>query len=237
MTFWIDAHPAGDDQHSGDFALHVRLDLHRSAVAVADVAGHGLVAGHAAEELQERVRALLLSSAPPASVLQSTAAFFDRELLSEAIPFATLFLAVVDERRDMIHYASAGHEPGLLFRGNRSHLHLDPTGPILGFPMRAIYRERTLPFEANDVLVVVTDGITESRREAGGQLEFFGSRGVARAVAQAHRDGNDPARTIQSHAHAHANGRLTDDASACVIRMDRARHTRRTARALGSWSR
>lgn len=219
MQYWIDAHSAGERESCGDFVGHVRLTACEHAVIVGDVAGRGLEAGNAAGALYDRVRTLLPSLAPLSALVRSISTFFTREVLNEGTPFASLFLALIDERTNVMRYASAGHEPGLLFRADGTHLHIDPTGPVLGFPGIALYRERRVPLTPEDLLVVVTDGITESRRYDGERLNFFGSRGVVRAVRDARREESDPAREIHRSACAHSGGRLADDASTLVLRV------------------
>jgi sigma-B regulation protein RsbU (phosphoserine phosphatase) len=143
---------------------------------------------------------------------------FAQLFTTEATPFASLFLAVADLRERTIEYVSAGHEPALLFsgEGTTAHVHLPPTGPLLGLDPLAVFRRRTLPLVRDSVLVVVTDGITEARRDAGDRFAFFGSAGVSLALRDAVRDVRDPARAIFAAAAAHAGGELTDDASVVV---------------------
>jgi serine phosphatase RsbU (regulator of sigma subunit) len=73
-----------------------------------------------------------------------------------------------------------------------------------------------VPLVANSLLVVVTDGITEARRDAGDHFAFFGSAGVSGALRDAVRDLRDPARAIHAAAVAYAGGALSDDASVVV---------------------
>jgi serine phosphatase RsbU (regulator of sigma subunit) len=217
MKHWIESHPIGGQRHCGDFAAHLRLEASRHAVIIGDISGRGIDAGNAAIALHARVRDLLTGSTALNALLFSASDFFTQTIMNDAIPFASLFIAVIDERAGVMHYASAGHEPGLLFRANGAHEHLEPTGPVFGLPAIPDFRERTRSLYAGDTLVVVTDGITEARRTENCRLNFFGSTGVVRTVRAASALGHDPAHAICHAAFTHAEGRVTDDASALAV--------------------
>lgn len=217
MQHWIDSHSAAEPEYCGDLAAHVKLaGTAQHAVIVGDVAGRGAKAGEAANALLEHVRLLVCTSDNLASLLHSASDFFGRSLAKESTPFASMFVAVIDNREGVMRYASAGHEPALLFSANGTHKHLDPTGPVLGVATLPAFRERKLLVFPSDILVVVTDGVTEARRHDGERLDFFGSNGVVRAALAAGRAGRNPARAICHAAIAHAEGRVTDDATAFV---------------------
>jgi serine phosphatase RsbU (regulator of sigma subunit) len=139
-------------------------------------------------------------------------------------------VGLVDVKNGVLTYASAGHEPALLFATPTRHDHLHPTGPILGLGglKRCGFTERTFRWSDRSVLVAVTDGITEARRYESGRPKFFGSFAVARAFINAHRAQVDPARAIGEAAREHANGHARDDATVLVVRSDR----RESARSL-----
>jgi serine phosphatase RsbU (regulator of sigma subunit) len=218
MGYHIDTRAGGGDAACGDFAEHVDLDACRSAIFVGDVAGRGPAAGRAARMLQSYVRAALHGTTSLAWCLQATDSFFTRGILSDATPFASLFVAIIDAGSGSVSYASAGHEPALLFDDAGRHRHLEPTGPILGLQALGTqaFRERRLPPLKDGLLVIVTDGITEARRANGCGLELFGSTGVVRAVQRAERDGRDTATAIHQAAEDHAHGVLVDDACVAV---------------------
>ena len=217
MKYWIESHPVGAPDCCGDFVGSWELAPNRSAIVVGDVAGRGREAGEAAAALRARVRELLVGGVPLAAILRIVSDTFTESVMKAATPFASLFVAILDGRNGTMRYASAGHEPGLLFSRGGRHRHLEPTGPVLGVPALPVFRERSLPLLADDMLVVVTDGVTEARRSESDELIFFGSSGVVRAVTAALRQGHDPARTICQAAFEYA-GQLVDDASVLVLR-------------------
>jgi serine phosphatase RsbU (regulator of sigma subunit) len=223
----VNVRPSGDAASCGDFAEHLNLSPDRSALLVGDIAGRGLAVGHAARGLHAYVRSSLVSGMPPSECLRACDDFFTRSIMCDEVPFATVFIAETDESESMLRYASAGHEPGLLFSVTGRHRHLDPTGPILG--LRALlpefgFGERVVPVSC-ELLVIVTDGVTEARRFDGEELSFFGSTGVVRAVRDARFDRHETATAIHQAALRHARGALNDDASVVVSGISGARHT------------
>jgi serine phosphatase RsbU (regulator of sigma subunit) len=223
--YWLDSRPVANRASCGDFADCFSLGGDRHAIIVGDIAGRGVVAGAAADAVLVYARSAVASREPLRTALANVDAFFTRAIMSDAVPLASLFLAVADVKDEVLEYASAGHEPALHFTSRSRHEHLDPTGPLLGLDglVRSNYTQRRVHFAADSLLAIVTDGITEARRYDDGQLQFFGSTGVARALAKARRGQADPARAISNAAVRHANGRKRDDATALVITLSERR--------------
>ena len=215
MKYWIDSRPVAGRAACGDFVECVDLG-HRHAIIVGDVDGRGTAASDGAAALRAYARNLVMLRVPLTAGLRLASEFFTRSIVPDSTPFASLFIAVVDPGKGSMQYASAGHEPGLLFDEDGAHVHLDATGPVLGLGPVPAFAERVLPLRRNSVLVVVTDGITGARPPDGDQSTIFGSRGVCAAVRDALRQGSDPACAISSAAVRHARGQLVDDATVVV---------------------
>jgi serine phosphatase RsbU (regulator of sigma subunit) len=216
-NYWIQSNPVNGLECCGDFATCVDLAPDRRAIIVGDIAGRGTAAGDGAAALRAYVHRLVARNVAPSEALRAAAEFFTRTVMDDATPFASLFIAVADLQKGLIEYASAGHEPALLFNDGQasSHEHFDPTGPVLGLGGAPAFGQHTFPLFRDSFLVVVTDGITEARRSVRDHLAFFGTGGVARAVRDAVLQRQDPAREIHRAAVHHAGARLTDDA--CVL--------------------
>jgi serine phosphatase RsbU (regulator of sigma subunit) len=193
------------------------VDLgHRQAIIVGDVSGRSTAASRGAGALRAYARNLVKLRVPLTTGLWLASEFFARAVMTDSVPFASLFIAVADHRKGSMHYVSAGHEPGLLFDGAGGHVHLEATGPMLGLGSVPALQERVSPLHPNGLLVVVTDGITRARPPDGDDSTIFGSRGVVAAVQDALRQGCDPAHAISSAALRHARGQLVDDATVVV---------------------
>ena len=84
--------------------------------------------------------------------------------------FITLLLAIIDTQANTITYARAGHEPGLLGRLTEDKFTIDTlkgSGMAVGMVPSELFEEiiedRTCVFEKGDILVLYTDGVTESQ--------------------------------------------------------------------------
>jgi transposase len=83
--------------------------------------------------------------------------------------FVTMFYIILDSRNRSINFASAGHNPMILYRAdNRQVYYLNPHGFPLGvdLPEKDQFRKRLalqrVQLHKDDMLVIYTDGITEA---------------------------------------------------------------------------
>jgi sigma-B regulation protein RsbU (phosphoserine phosphatase) len=222
MKHWIDSRPVTSPDDCGDFVECHTLGPQRYAIAVGDIAGRGPAAARSAALLRAHVHNIMVRHAPLPDAMRSACAFFTGLLMSEATPFASLFMAVADLTDGWIEYCSAGHEPGLLFDDRGRHEHLNPTGPVLGLEVPSHFDGVTVAIHGHALLVIVTDGITEARPRGDGECTFFGSAGVVRALHGALRERQDPAFAIGTAAARHAQGHVTDDATVLVSSLSAA---------------
>jgi sigma-B regulation protein RsbU (phosphoserine phosphatase) len=88
-----------------------------------------------------------------------------------------MFLGRIDPQKRSLEYASAGHETGYLLRpsGDIGAV-LDSTAPPLGlFPDLEFPLGAAVPLDYGDIIVLLTDGITES---ADRDDEVFAAEGA-----------------------------------------------------------
>lgn len=85
--------------------------------------------------------------------------------------FVTAFVGTFDQLTEQLTYISCGHNPPLIKRKNGEVALLENHGMALGFLESLNLRERSLPFQEGEILIIYTDGITEAQNE---NLEFFG---------------------------------------------------------------
>jgi CHASE3 domain sensor protein len=196
---------------AGDCYDIVRLDPDNLVVMVLDIAGHGAVAALTALRCREVLRVALRSNPDPGQAF----AMLDplTEDLAEDL-FLTAFLAVIDHRSGQVAWANAGHPPGFLRHG-RELVELAPTGPVVGpFPGRWTTAEAAiLP---GGELVLYTDGLPEARGASG----FLGSDRVLATVLSGSAKASELVDDLLTQAANHAEGRLTDDATALVVHRD-----------------
>lgn len=211
---------AYDPLHRGGDALATYTSASGdTTILVADASAKGRIGETHADALRSGFLASAPLGATPRDILrQLNRTFFGVTCEDTEITFASAFIARVTHGRS-ITYACAGHDSALLFRG-RDHEHLSPTGPILGIRPEVTYEERTLRLNRNDVVVVPTDGVTESCN-AFAHARQFGTTGIARAMRDADlRDGCSVAEHILRACDAFCSKRYRDDASIAILGND-----------------
>ncbi len=148
-------------------------------LALGDICGKGLAAGMWTTHLVGLVGARMAASSAPKSIVAGVNR--DLCLMGSAVPLASLFLANLDPITGVVKYCSAGHPPALLLRANGELEFLSEGGLLLGVVSDAAYASGSFELGAGDVLMIYSDGITESLNSAG--KEF----GYARLEAQLRR--------------------------------------------------
>ncbi|HEX8160525.1 MAG TPA: SpoIIE family protein phosphatase [Pyrinomonadaceae bacterium] len=129
--------------------------------------------------------------------------------------FATVFLALYDERTRRLRYTNAGHNAPFLVRAGGAVERLDVGGTVLGAFDWARYEEAATAFGAGDLLLVFSDGITEARDESG---EEYGDERLAEfARANRHLTTVDLRDAVFDEIDAWTGGRERDDDQTVVI--------------------
>ena len=145
----------------GDWYDVLRLGDHRIGIIVGDCVGRGLSAAAVMGQLRSSARALLLTGAEPAMLLE------ELDAVAELIPDAfctTVFLAVLDTDSGEFCYSCAGHLPAVLAAPH--------SGPTLLADARsvplAVHRKASRPqasvvLPPGSTLMLYTDGLVERR--------------------------------------------------------------------------
>jgi phosphoserine phosphatase RsbU/P len=80
--------------------------------------------------------------------------------------YASLFYAWIDPVRGQLHYVNAGHGPVLLLGQTTPRVRrLENTGTVLGLSLRVSYRQRTIDVASGDLLLAVTEGVSDALPE------------------------------------------------------------------------
>ncbi|HZN10357.1 MAG TPA: SpoIIE family protein phosphatase [Blastocatellia bacterium] len=165
----------------GDYYDFIEKRDGRFVIALGDVSGKGTGA------------ALLMSSVHAAVRAQTTTRLSACEVVGEinhyiydntpSNRYVTLFYSELDARAHQLTYINAGHNAPLLVRASGEVTRLDVGGFPVGITPDGEYREGWVQIEPGDVLVIYSDGVTESLDEAG---EEFGEARLIEVV-QKHR--------------------------------------------------
>jgi PAS domain S-box-containing protein len=154
--------PATSDlEVGGDWYDVVQLPNGGMALAIGDVAGHGLRAASTMGQLRMALRAYALEEGSPSQVVGRV-----RRLVRVLVPdIVTLIYLVFDPESGTLRFANAGHPPPLLVEGNGQTSYLEGgLGPPLGataHPRPDIDVEAHL--DAGSTLLLFTDGLVERR--------------------------------------------------------------------------
>jgi PAS domain S-box-containing protein len=158
----------------GDWYDVLRLGDHRIGIIVGDCVGRGLAAAAVMGQLRSSARALLLTGAEPAMLLE------ELDDVAQLIPDAfctTVFLAVLDTDSGEFCYSCAGHLPAVL-----AAPHSEPTllSDARSVPL-AVHRKDSRPqasvaLPPGSTLMLYTDGLVERR-------EVSIDEGIARVSA------------------------------------------------------
>ena len=158
----------------GDYYDYLPMPDGALGVAIGDVCGHGLGPALIMVGARAYLRSLVKASFDLVQIFNT----MNRELWAdlENGNFVTLLLARVDVTSRHLFYANAGHTPGyLLDRTGAVKAAMYATGPPLGMFHDSSYgMVESLAIDHGDVLVLLTDGITES--ESGDDTPFGAGR-------------------------------------------------------------
>ncbi|MGY0487794.1 PP2C family protein-serine/threonine phosphatase [Streptomyces sp. WG-D5] len=155
--------PAGTDAPTGgDLYDWFQLPDGTVHITVVDALGHGLTSTRSALNVTHAVRTLTLEGHPLETVIARTDEIllpYDRELM------ATVQLARIDPVSGRLTLANGSHPPPLLVSEDGSARFLEVRGRGIGYPLagsEGLWHEKMAP---GDLLVLYTDGLTESRRD------------------------------------------------------------------------
>jgi serine phosphatase RsbU (regulator of sigma subunit) len=163
----------------GDYYDVIAGDGGHLGLAVGDVSGKGIGAALLMASLRAWLRAEL-DHAPDLAALgrrlnQFTCASCDSH------SFITFFFAELDRETGAFRYINAGHNPAFVLGRDGSVRDCPATGLCLGMFAGRGYEVGAAALGPGEVLVLYTDGITESRNAAE---EEFGVEGLAAAVRE-----------------------------------------------------
>jgi sigma-B regulation protein RsbU (phosphoserine phosphatase) len=200
----------------GDYFDFIPMDRDRLAVCLGDICGKGLPAAMLMANLQATIRGHTLLNPRSKDCLQHSNRLLYHCTAVER--FATLFHGVLDFRRHVLTYSNAGHVWPLLFASGR-RLRLDKGGTALGFFEDVSFEEEEVALNPGDVLVVFSDGITESLNRD--DEEYGEERLTALVQDNLAQSAADLIESITAAARQHAGGRSqSDDMTLLVIRRE-----------------
>jgi phosphoserine phosphatase RsbU/P len=157
----------------GDFFDYLEIgdDENRLAVVLGDAASKGVSAAAEAMYISGAMRMASNFEIKISPLMKRMNQLVNK--IFEDDKFASLFYGEIsNDKSGLFLYANAGHNSPLFLKAESDEMiFLPATGPVLGPAPNASYTVENINFSAGDVLLIYSDGITES---ADAQFEAYG---------------------------------------------------------------
>jgi sigma-B regulation protein RsbU (phosphoserine phosphatase) len=180
-VYFSPAYEVGGDYY--DFFL---LDDRRLGFVIADVSGKGLAAAFIMAELKGIFESLAGVVMDPAQLLAKANGVLRKSL--EKNRFVSASYGLIDQQAMVLRVARAGHMPFFLSSGDRIETHVPP-GLVLGAADEPLFSEKlkeiTITLRSGDVIVFITDGISEAKNLSGNEFGYERLQSVIQSKRQA----------------------------------------------------
>lgn len=168
----------------GDYYDFVSVDPDTLGVVVADVSGKGVPGSLVMTMIRTALRMEARGNKNASDVMSKMNDFVTDDMKKGM--FVTMFYVILDSKNRIISYASAGHNPMILYRGaSKDIFFLNPKGfPVgISLPDETLFRRsiglEKIKLKKDDMLVIYTDGVTEAMNE---KREQFGEERLVQLV-------------------------------------------------------
>ncbi len=174
------------DETGGDYYDYFRLPDNRLGIVVADASGHGVGAAMHMTTVRAFIHYGIRNYEGPARLLSRVNKYVTRDS-SQTGRFMSMFFLEIDPHGQSLRWVRAGHEPALHFdQSQKSFGELDGKGMVLGVNEDLQYEEFSQTgWHANDIILIGTDGIHETRNEDGAMFGQQRLREILRQEADA----------------------------------------------------
>ena len=137
-----------------------------------------------------------------------------QELNQDERAYVTLASVRIQPQKSVLKYAVAGHNAPILLKTVDGINEIEsPAPPISTWMPDFAYEEREFPYEHGNVLVLMTDGVTECTNAKG---EMFGIERVENVLMQSH-GANDFIGKLKSALGVFSGGEFSDDVTALAF--------------------
>lgn len=201
---------------SGDFFDVFSLNDDMLALCIADVSGKGLEAACLMRELHLAVRACAPEAESPAELCTTVNRLLSGKFASGK--YATMFYGMLRTETRMLRYENAGHCLPLLLRADSKVEFPASFSGVVGLFSHWLYQTQEFQLRSGDTLLLITDGVIAAEARRGRE---YGYRRLIAAVENARgSSAADLGRAIIEEVSQFSRGKLRDDASLIVIRVN-----------------
>ena len=198
----------------GDYFDFIDVDDRTKGVVVADVSGKGVPGSLVMTMIRTALRMEARGNRSASDVMSKMNTFVTEDMRKGM--FVTMFYVVLDSINRAVSYASAGHNPMILYRGGQDATYfLKPKGIPVGINasdqdlFRKTISVEKLTLRQDDMLVIYTDGITEAMNPSRDQ--FGEARLLASIKRHGHRSAQEFADLLNEEIHEFTAGALQND--------------------------
>lgn len=187
--FDMDAINISSEQVGGDYFDFIPIVDYQLGITIADVSGKGLPASLIMASFRASLIAEIRNNYAIRTIMRKV-----NNLICESVErgsFVTAVYGVLDTRNRIFTFTNAGHNPPFILRRSGEVEFLNDGGLILGITPEKQYEERPVQILSGDILVMYTDGVTETEDEKAEQF------GIDRLVERVRRHRKLPAREIR----------------------------------------
>jgi len=153
----------------GDYYDFISIDPCHLGISIADVSGKGVSASLLMASLRANLHAEVHAGYDLGAMVVKLNDFV--HLSSSINQFITFFFCELDKKTGEMRYINAGHNPPFVIKKTGEVGYLDSCGLCLGMLPSVTYDLKTVAIDPGDILLLYTDGITESRNKVN---EEFG---------------------------------------------------------------
>ncbi|MFC4075332.1 PP2C family protein-serine/threonine phosphatase [Salinithrix halophila] len=198
---------------SGDYYNFVDHGCGSLGVALSDIIGKGIPAALCMSMIKYAMDQLDNPSGP-SEILRRLNIVVERNV--DASMFITMVYGVYDTVRHIFRYATAGHEPGFVYRERGSSFEdLTTKGLVLGVAKDISYEEFTVELEPGDAVLLFSDGVTEARIDG----QFLGRERLKDLFHEyLHLPAQQAVEGIYQNLYERANYELKDDQTIMLLR-------------------
>jgi sigma-B regulation protein RsbU (phosphoserine phosphatase) len=186
----IDARSVQSKRVGGDFYDFIPIGDSLLGIAIADVSGKGTPGALLMASARASLRALIESGVDTVQVVRRLNQSLVRDTGSDE--FVSLFFAELDADSLAFTYTNAGHNSPILLR-RKEISRLGKGGMVLGVSEKARFEHETVRLQSGDMIVLYTDGVTDSRNHAD---ELFGEERLLAIVRRL--SGSTAAQTVET---------------------------------------
>lgn len=203
-------------QLNGDYIHFVTGKDGAVGVAIADVIGKGVPAALSMSMIKYALDSFYEETMSPSAILRDLNRVVERNVSSNM--FITMFYGQYFTTTNTFRFSTAGHEPGFIYRKETGDFsEIEAKGLVLGVLKHTKYKQYELHIEEGDLIVLLTDGVTECRHGDG----FVTREAVLDVIAQyMHLPVQDHVEQVYRHFKELDDFELKDDFSLIIMKRN-----------------